>query len=768
MRSVLTIAAILSVFSPAILLAQEKKAEQKITYDDHIRPILRESCFTCHNQNDAKSGLALDTYAKLMTGGSSGEVVLAGDVESSRLYALVAHLEEPKMPPMADKLAEPKLDLIKKWIEGGALENAGSTATVKKKKMVELATGGGAGKPEGPAAMPEGVWKQPLVVTSRKSAVTAIAASPWAPLLAVAGQRQISLYHTESGKLLGVLPFLEGMPHVLRFSRNGALLLAAGGRGGQTGIAAVYDVKTGKRLAAVGEELDAVLAADISADHSMIALGGPGKIVRIYSVETGEKLHEIKKHTDWIYAIEFSPDGVLLATGDRSGGLFVWEADTAREYLSLRGHTGAIFDVSWRSDSNLLASASEDTTVKLWEMNDGNQVKNWGAHGGGALSVQYSMDGKIATAGRDKTAKLWNGDGGGIRTFPASTEDMLHVVVASDNNRVIAGDWAGNIRMWNAADGAQMMELLAYPETYEQRIARMAQDADATKATVVAAATEMTAADAIVAEKAKLLDAAAKAQEAATAEMAQVAAAKDAAEKSLAQLTPLMQSTAQALAAVEASSKALPEDKTLAEVLAAAKATHDRVAKGKADLDAQLPQFVEKQKACEAKIAAAKAELDKSAIEKADMEAQAVAKKAAHDAVKQALDAKVADLTATQAEFVAFQSRPAQLRESAAKLKAEAAAAAESIKAAEAEAAKSVVERDAKLAEEKALGEKVAALQAELAKLIEAKNAAIAAADVKQKAVDAAKEAAAKAEESAAAAEKEAAELEKAFGKGAT
>ena len=192
------------------------------------------------------------------------------------------------------------------------------------------------------------------------------------------GTAQISLYHSENGKLLGVLPFAEGMPEVLRFSRNGSLLLAAGGRGGQLGIAALYDVKTGKRVATVGEELDSVLAADVGADHSMIALGGPGKIVRVYSVETGEKLHEIKKHTDWICAIEFSPDGVLLATGDRSGGLFVWEAETAREYLSLRGHTAGINDVSWRIDSNLLASASDDTTVKLWEMNDGNAVKNWG------------------------------------------------------------------------------------------------------------------------------------------------------------------------------------------------------------------------------------------------------------------------------------------------------------------------------------------------------------------------------------------------------
>ena len=68
--------------------------------------------------------------------------------------------------------------------------------------------------------------------------------------------------------------FPEGTVHVLRFSRNGALLLAGGGRGGQSGLAVVWDVKTGKRVFEVGKEYDAVLAADLSPDLGLVALGG--------------------------------------------------------------------------------------------------------------------------------------------------------------------------------------------------------------------------------------------------------------------------------------------------------------------------------------------------------------------------------------------------------------------------------------------------------------------------------------------------------------
>ena len=39
--------------APAGLVAQEAKPAEgpKVTYDEHVRPILREHCFTCHNQN---------------------------------------------------------------------------------------------------------------------------------------------------------------------------------------------------------------------------------------------------------------------------------------------------------------------------------------------------------------------------------------------------------------------------------------------------------------------------------------------------------------------------------------------------------------------------------------------------------------------------------------------------------------------------------------------------------------------------------------------
>jgi WD40 repeat protein len=446
-------------------------AEDKVNFEDHVKPILREKCLSCHNTNKKTSDLDLSSYASLMQGGAAGASIEAGDSGASYLYSLVSHQSEPFMPPNADKLPDATLDIIKKWIDGGAPETSSSKVTLPKKKNTAMTVDVVAGaRPAGDPPMPDVLNVEPVVHTAATTAVTAIATNPWSKLTAVAGQKQVVLYHTESLEPLGVLPFPEGTPRVLKFSRNGAMLLAGGGHGAAKGLCVVWDIKTGERVMTVGDELDEVLAADISADQSMVALGGPEKIVRVYNTLTGELAYDCRKHTDWIYSLEFSPDGVLLATTDRSGGLLVWEAHTGREYLTLTGHTAAVTSVSWRIDGNVLASASEDTTIRLWEMENGGQIKSWGAHGGGVFSVEYTRDGRIVSSGRDRVTKLWDGNGTALKDFEAFSDLALQVTHCDETNRVIAGDWTGEVRVWNAVDGARIGQLTTNPPTLESRL----------------------------------------------------------------------------------------------------------------------------------------------------------------------------------------------------------------------------------------------------------------------------------------------------------
>lgn len=459
--------------SPALLgsrLFAADAEQKKITFEDHIKPIFREHCTTCHSESDKESDLALDTYTGTMSGGSSGDVIKSGDADGSRLFALVMHAEGPYMPPDEDPIAKEKIALLKTWIEQGMPENSGSKIRKVSGATTAMLTSASIGKPDGPPPLPEALLKQPVLETPRSSAISAMAASPWAPLLAIGGQEQVVLYHTESQELLGVIPFPEGEPQSLTFTRDGKQILIGGGRHSHSGCAVLVDIASGQRLAKVGDELDVVLTADISPDKTRIALAGPQKIIRIFDTLTGEVVHSLKKHTDWIFAVRYSPDGILLASGDRSSGLVLWEADSGLLYGELKGHKDAIRDVDFRADSNVLVSASMDGTLKTWDMFESKQLKSWNGHGGGVTSVAYTQDGNIATSGRDRNIKLWDGNGRLKTEYKGLNEAALEVAITGDGKQIAGGDWNGKALLWSAADAKTAHPVLPNPPSIESRL----------------------------------------------------------------------------------------------------------------------------------------------------------------------------------------------------------------------------------------------------------------------------------------------------------
>jgi len=663
MRTSLSVMVMMVAALPAL-------AQDKITYDQHVLPLLRDKCLGCHNPDKARGGLDLSTYTKTMEGGASGVVVKSGEPDASRLFTLTAHKEEPKMPPNAPRIADEPLNLLRKWIELGALENNGSKPVPMKPKVEIALKSITRGRPQVPPMPTVKLRLDPFVVAPRANAVTAIAANPWSPLVAVAGQKQVLLYNADTSELLGVLPYPHGQINVLKFSRNGALLLAGGGRGGHSGKVTLWNVTTGEVIIEVGNETDAVLAADISPDQTMIALGGPSKMIRLFSTKDGTMIREIKKHTDWLYAMEFSPDGVLLATADRSSGIWVWEANTGRDFYNLRGHTGAITDLSWRDDSNVLASCSEDGTIRLWEMENGGNIKNWGAHGGGAQSVRFSHDNRLVSAGRDKVVKLWDMNGAVQRQFEALPDVALRTAITHDQTKVIGGDWSGTLKVWALADGKALAALNTNPPTIADQLAAATKELASKQTafdqanaayTAINAAAVKAAADLAAAQKA-MVDTAAAAKVAADAvapakvKMDQTIATFTAAQMKAQAIDVKVKAFAQAAATIKAAADANKANPELQAAAAQSKQIADQAAaefavaqKAVTDLDVVVKQtqaaYAAAQKAMVDTAAAAKVAAD-------GVPPKVVAAKAAADAVPPAkvkLDQATAELNAAKA-----------------------------------------------------------------------------------------------------------------------
>lgn len=500
---------------------------EQITYTENIRPIFLNSCLNCHNADKKKAGLDLSSYQATMDGSDAGKVIEPGNAAQSQLWKLVTHAEEPVMPAKSDKLADSQLDLIRKWIEAGAPEKAGSGGAKQPPSTVLAPVAAAETRPSGPPPMPQDLLLEPVVKARQAGAIAALAASPWAPLIAVGGQRQVLLFNTDTLELAGILPFPEGFPDVLKFSRDGQLVLAGGGIGAKLGRVVVWNVTTGARVAEAGEEFDQVLAADLSPDHTLLALGGPSRLVKIFSARDGALLHKMKKHTDWVTALAFAPDGKTLVTGDRAGGLVVWDTE-GRDLQTISAHQGAITSIVCVGNS--VATASEDGKVKFWDVTEGKERKSWLAHQGGVTALAALPGGGFVSCGRDRVTRLWDANGNKVREFEPFHDVALQA--AGGAGKIVAGDWTGALRVWTL-EGQRVRDLDANPPTLAERV----------KAVTQRLAELQPQHDLILAQRKKLAEDAAKITQEAQAAQATLGARENELKTSEAQLVLLSQNT---------------------------------------------------------------------------------------------------------------------------------------------------------------------------------------------------------------------------------
>ena len=92
-----------------------------ISYTATIQPIFSTNCTGCHG---GSGGLNLGSYSTLMSGGNSGTVVISGNGSGSHLIQkLQGTASGSQMPKGGILFDETTINLIKTWIDEGALNN---------------------------------------------------------------------------------------------------------------------------------------------------------------------------------------------------------------------------------------------------------------------------------------------------------------------------------------------------------------------------------------------------------------------------------------------------------------------------------------------------------------------------------------------------------------------------------------------------------------------------------------------------------------------
>ena len=110
----------LTVFSTVGQTAVAEAQTGPVTFTDHIRPIMERSCWNCHGAAAQLSNLDLRTREGALEGGSRGPALVPGRAEDSRLFRMVAGLDQPAMPMSGNALTAGELEAVRAWIDGGA------------------------------------------------------------------------------------------------------------------------------------------------------------------------------------------------------------------------------------------------------------------------------------------------------------------------------------------------------------------------------------------------------------------------------------------------------------------------------------------------------------------------------------------------------------------------------------------------------------------------------------------------------------------------
>ena len=85
-----------------------------------VEPLLQKYCLGCHNDRDRESGLSLQTFDELKTGGDSGSL-LAEDLSKSILLSVLSKDSDRIMPPVDEaQPTDKERDQLKQWVLSGA------------------------------------------------------------------------------------------------------------------------------------------------------------------------------------------------------------------------------------------------------------------------------------------------------------------------------------------------------------------------------------------------------------------------------------------------------------------------------------------------------------------------------------------------------------------------------------------------------------------------------------------------------------------------
>lgn len=419
------------------------QAGRLVSFAKQVAPIFSQRCLACHNARTAKGRLNMETFANLMKGGENGASVVANKPGDSLLQTLI---DDHSMPKDADPLTPEQIALVKKWIETGARLDAGVGASAT---LITIMP-----KPTQPA--PPEAYRVPVPVM-------AVRFSPDGNLVATSGYREILLWNPNDGQLVRRISNLAERPHDIEFTADGKTIAVAAGTPGQMGEVKFFNVDDGTLTADLFTTDDEVFAVAFSPDGTRLAAAAADRSVRLFDVATRQQQKLIEDHADWVMDVAWSPDGKKIATASRDKTSKVFDSTTGESQSTFNGHAQPVFGVGFLPDGNSVATSGRDNRIRVWAVGDAKQAREIG-FGGEVFRIRTMPDGMSFAGSADKTARQHNlTNGQQVKQFGSHNDWVYSVDFHAGTKKVASGSHDGEVRIWNAEDGKELLKFIAAP-----------------------------------------------------------------------------------------------------------------------------------------------------------------------------------------------------------------------------------------------------------------------------------------------------------------
>lgn len=136
----------------------------------------------------------------------------------------------------------------------------------------------------------------------------------------------------------------------------------------------------------------------------------------------------------------------------------------SRVQLSLIGHADRISAVAFSPDAKWIATAGWDKTAKVWDARNGELLATLNGHTDHLEALAFNPTGtQIVTAGWDKTARIWDaGTGAELLVLRGHMDRVTGVAFSPNGMRIATSSWDGTVRIWDAARGDQLRVVYDY------------------------------------------------------------------------------------------------------------------------------------------------------------------------------------------------------------------------------------------------------------------------------------------------------------------